>query len=234
MNVHRRRFNKCPWKNVVAVAMATVTAGIWIPFAANVDPGGQDDEEEFDWASPAPAVGAHDIVPTAATGKVVDLTKPPKTVPTTKPVVAPVKKTPKPTPTHTQPTPKQTVTPPPVATTRASRIIAFLRAQLGDRYVYGGTGPNAWDCSGLSQHALGLAGVDLPRTSEAQSLRGVRVSMNELRVGDLLFWGIGPGLAYHVTVYIGNGMFIGAQNPSTGVVERSLAYDPPDFARRVL
>lgn len=229
MNVHRRRFNKCPWKNVIAVAMATLTAGVWIPFAPTVS-SNNDDDEDFDFISPAPPIGSHDVVK----GKPVDLTKHPKPKPVVTPPAPKPVKTPTPTPTHAQPTPKQTVTPPPVATTAASKIIAFLRAQLGDRYVYGGNGPNSWDCSGLSQHALSLAGVDLPRTSEAQSLRGVRVSMNELRVGDLLFWGIGPGLAYHVTVYIGNGMFIGAQNPSTGVVERSLAYDPPDFARRVL
>jgi len=204
-----------------------VTAGTWVPFFYTSGGAGHEtDEEEFDFVADPPTVGHHDVVPPSAANKVVDLTKKPKPKTTAKAAQSP--------PTHSKPTPKKTVTPTPVPTTTSSKITAFLRAQLGDRYVYGGNGPDSWDCSGLSLAALARVGVDLPRTSEAQSLRGYAVSMSQLRVGDLLFWGLGPGLAYHVTVYIGDGKFIGAQNPSTGVVERSLSYDPPDFARRVL
>lgn len=226
------RLHACPWRNAVAWVALVVTAGTWVPFFYTAGGAGHDpDEEDFDYAQPGPPVGAHDVVPTAAGGKVVDLTKHPK-----KPVSPPTGPTPTPPskPTTHKPPKTQHVDPPPVATTQASIIKAFLRAQVGEDYAWGANGPDDWDCSGLSLAALARVGVDLPRTSELQSTRGYRVSMNNLKVGDLLFWGLGPGLAYHVTVYIGDGKFIGAQNPSVGVVERSLSYDPPDFARRVL
>ena len=76
-------------------------------------------------------------------------------------------------------------------------------------------------------------GVDLPRVSQAQSTAGTQVSLSNLQPGDILYWG-GAGSAYHVGVYVGGGQFVGAQNPSTGVVLRSLDYDPPSGAVRVL
>jgi cell wall-associated NlpC family hydrolase len=227
----------CTWKRYIAILVASVTAGAWIPFVTGT--GGvvetreeQDDEAVF---VVPPLLHETHVAPTwpsQSSGK-VDLTKPPtKTVakPTPKP-----KPSPSSSPTHAQPTPKQTVHPAPVPTKPTSALVAFLRAQLGDRYVYGGNGPDAWDCSGLTRAAyLRAYGMILPRTSEAQSLKGHQVSLSELRVGDLVFWGVGPGLAYHVGVYIGNGKYIAAQNPSVGVVERTLSYSPPDFARRIL
>jgi cell wall-associated NlpC family hydrolase len=119
------------------------------------------------------------------------------------------------------------------ATGSAAAVIAFVRAQVGDAYVSGGTGPNSWDCSGLVQAAFRQVGVDLPRVSQDQSTAGTQVSLDNLQPGDILYWG-GAGSAYHVAVYVGGGMFVGAQNPSTGVVEKPLSYDPPSGAVRVL
>jgi cell wall-associated NlpC family hydrolase len=119
------------------------------------------------------------------------------------------------------------------ATGSAAAVIAFARAQVGDAYVSGGTGPNSWDCSGLMQAAFKQVGIDLPRVSQAQSTAGTQVSLSNLQPGDILYWG-SAGSAYHVAVYVGDGMFVGAQNPSTGVVERPLSYDPPTGAVRVL
>lgn len=119
------------------------------------------------------------------------------------------------------------------ATGSAASVISFVRAQVGDAYVSGGTGPNSWDCSGLVQAAFRSVGVDLPRVSQAQSTAGTQVSLSNLQPGDILYWG-GAGSAYHVGVYVGGGQFVGAQNPSTGVVLRSLDYDPPSGAVRVL
>ncbi|MET8419027.1 C40 family peptidase [Streptomyces sp. NPDC005134] len=119
------------------------------------------------------------------------------------------------------------------ATGSASSVISFVKAQVGDAYVSGGTGPNSWDCSGLVQAAFRSVGVDLPRVSQAQSTAGTQVSLSNLQPGDILYWG-GAGSAYHVGVYVGGGQFVGAQNPSTGVVLRSLDYDPPSGAVRVL
>lgn len=111
-------------------------------------------------------------------------------------------------------------------------MIGFLKAQVGKSYVMGASGPSSYDCSGLTQAAFKQLGVDLPRTSQAQSTEGTPVSMDSLQEGDLLYWG-GAGSAYHVGVYVGGGKFIGAQNSSTGVVEKSLDYDPPSGAVRL-
>ncbi|GAA3848527.1 C40 family peptidase [Streptomyces sedi] len=116
----------------------------------------------------------------------------------------------------------------------AGAVLDFVRAQIGDGYVMGGTGPDSWDCSGLMQAAFGQAGVSLPRVSGAQATAGTQVSLDALQPGDILWWGSSASSAYHVAVYTGNGTFIGAQNPSTGVVERDLGYDSPAGAVRVL
>ncbi|MFI8371385.1 C40 family peptidase [Streptomyces sp. NPDC085466] len=115
----------------------------------------------------------------------------------------------------------------------ASSIVAFARAQVGDAYVTGGTGPNSWDCSGLVQAAYAAAGIDLPRISYQQSSMGTSVSLGNLQPGDILYWGSRSG-SYHVAIYVGGGKYVGAQNSSTGVVERSLDWDPPSGAVRVL
>ncbi|MEU1348775.1 C40 family peptidase [Streptomyces sp. NPDC005775] len=119
------------------------------------------------------------------------------------------------------------------ATGSAASVVAFAQAQVGDAYVSGGTGPNSWDCSGLVQAAFRSVGVDLPRVSQSQSTAGTQVSLSNLQPGDILYWG-GAGSAYHVGIYVGGGQFVGAQNSSTGVVQKSLDYDPPSGAVRVL
>ncbi|MFH9729342.1 C40 family peptidase [Streptomyces sp. NPDC017260] len=119
------------------------------------------------------------------------------------------------------------------ATGSAAAVVSFVQSQVGDAYVSGGTGPNSWDCSGLVQAAFKSVGVDLPRVSQAQSTAGTQVGLGNLQPGDILYWG-GAGSAYHVGVYVGDGMFVGAQNSSTGVVKASLDYDPPSGAVRVL
>ena len=112
-------------------------------------------------------------------------------------------------------------------------VISFLKAQLGDAYVLGATGPNAWDCSSLVQAAFKQVGVDLPRVSQDQSMAGTDVSLSNLQVGDILYWG-GKGSAYHVGVYIGDGQYLDAANPSKGVVIQDLSGYPASGAVRVL
>ncbi|MFD9723970.1 C40 family peptidase [Streptomyces sp. NPDC059072] len=124
-----------------------------------------------------------------------------------------------------------TVTAP--ATGSAAAIVNFARAQVGKAYVSGGTGPSSYDCSGLVQAAYRQAGITLPRMSQDQSARGTSVSLSALQPGDVLYWG-SRGSAYHVAIYVGGGKFVGAQNPSTGIVERSLSYDRPTGAVRIL
>ncbi|MFJ2114547.1 C40 family peptidase [Streptomyces sp. NPDC087850] len=119
------------------------------------------------------------------------------------------------------------------ATGSAASVVAFVQSHIGDAYIMGSTGPNAWDCSGLVQAAYSQIGIDLPRVSQDQSTAGTQVSLSNLQPGDILYWG-GAGSAYHTAIYIGDGQFVGAQNPSKGVVQASLDYDPPSGAVRVL
>ncbi len=96
---------------------------------------------------------------------------------------------------------------------KAAKAIAFARAQLGKPYVWGATGPNSYDCSGLTQAAWAAAGVTLPRTTWDQVNVGQRVAISNLQPGDLVFY---YSDISHVAMYIGNGMMI--QAPHTGAV----------------
>ena len=83
--------------------------------------------------------------------------------------------------------------------------------QIGDAYVYGAAGPDAWDCSGLTMAAWGAAGVGLPHSSSAQFSSAPQVSTSALQPGDLVFY-YSP--ISHVAIYIGNGKIVHAANPS--------------------
>ncbi|MGP3967183.1 C40 family peptidase [Streptomyces sp. 6N223] len=122
---------------------------------------------------------------------------------------------------------------PTAAGTGASGVVGYVLGQLGDGYALGSTGPDAWDCSSLVQSAFASVGVSLPRTAAEQSVAGTQISLDAIQPGDILYWG-GAGSAYHVAIYTGDGAYIGAQNSSTGVVERTLDWDPPSGAVRVM
>ncbi|MEU1407415.1 NlpC/P60 family protein [Streptomyces sp. NPDC005728] len=97
---------------------------------------------------------------------------------------------------------------------RAAAAVAYAYQKLGSPYVWGATGPNAFDCSGLAQAAYRSAGISLPRTTYAQINAGRRVSRSELQPGDLVFFYSGIS---HVGIYVGNGQMIHAPNPSAPV-----------------
>ncbi|MBD0736278.1 hypothetical protein BGM09_24480 [Streptomyces sp. CBMA29] len=122
---------------------------------------------------------------------------------------------------------------PSTATGSAAKLISFLKSQIGKPYVYGAAGPDSYDCSGLTQVAYATVGVDLPRTSQEQSNVGTPVSVSSVQAGDIIFWG-GQGSAYHVGVYIGDGQYLDAANPSTPVAIHQMADYMPDWAVRVL
>ncbi len=94
---------------------------------------------------------------------------------------------------------------------RAGTAVRYAKAQIGDRYKYGGNGPNVWDCSGLARASWRKAGVHLPRVTYSM-YRAVKkkVSWSHLRAGDLVFF-YKKG---HVGVYAGKGYMIHA--PSSG------------------
>ncbi|MFG2678485.1 NlpC/P60 family protein [Streptomyces sp. NPDC048392] len=97
---------------------------------------------------------------------------------------------------------------------RAAAAVAYAYQKLGSPYVWGATGPNAFDCSGLTQAAYRAAGVSLPRTTYAQIDAGRRVPRSGLLPGDLVFFYSGIS---HVGIYVGNGQMIHAPNPSAPV-----------------
>jgi len=99
------------------------------------------------------------------------------------------------------------------ASGRAAAAVRFAYAQLGKPYVYGASGPNSYDCSGLTMRAWGAAGVSLPHNAAAQQADTRPVSYGDLQPGDLVFFG---SPAYHVGIYIGGGRMIAA--PHTGDV----------------
>ena len=96
----------------------------------------------------------------------------------------------------------------------AGAAVDFAMAQVGEAYVYGAAGPDAWDCSGLTMMAWAQAGVSLPHSSSAQYSSGPHIAASDLQPGDLVFY-YQP--ISHVGMYIGNGMIVNAENPSAGV-----------------
>ncbi|MCX2184415.1 C40 family peptidase [Streptomyces sp. SKN60] len=132
------------------------------------------------------------------------------------------------TPTPTAPTPDPTpTTPPPTGdssyATKAAEALAFARAQIGKPYVWGATGPESYDCSGLTQAAWRAAGVDLPRTTWDQVKVGTRIATADLLPGDLVFF---YDDISHVGIYIGGGKMIHAPKPGAYVREESIYYMP--------
>jgi cell wall-associated NlpC family hydrolase len=105
------------------------------------------------------------------------------------------------------------------ASGNAGAAVGYAMAQVGDAYVYGASGPSAFDCSGLTSMAWAAAGVSLPHSSSAQYSSGPHVSASDLQPGDLVFY-YSP--ISHVGMYIGNGMIVHAANPGSGVTTAPL------------
>ncbi|MBU3172629.1 C40 family peptidase [Clostridium estertheticum] len=97
----------------------------------------------------------------------------------------------------------------------SSALISYASQFLGVNYVWGGTSPSGFDCSGFTQYVFAHFGVDIPRVSEDQQNVGTLVSRENLQPGDLVFFG---SPAHHVGIYVGNGNMINA--PHTGAVLR--------------
>ena len=103
----------------------------------------------------------------------------------------------------------------------AQAALVFAQTQLGKPYVWGATGPDSYDCSGLTGAAYAAAGLTLPRTSREQWYAGPHVDLGQLEPGDLLFWATDvndPSTIHHVALYAGNGLMVAA--PHTGDVVR--------------
>jgi peptidoglycan DL-endopeptidase CwlO len=99
----------------------------------------------------------------------------------------------------------------------AAAAIAAAHSRIGVPYVWGATGPNQFDCSGLTQWSYAHAGINLPRTAAQQWNSGPHPALSNLEPGDLLFWALdtkNPATIHHVAIYIGDGLMIAA--PHTG------------------
>jgi cell wall-associated NlpC family hydrolase len=103
--------------------------------------------------------------------------------------------------------------------TQAGKAVAFAYAQLGKPYVWGATGPDSYDCSGLVQAAWAAAGVAIPRDTYSQVAALPAVPLSDLQLGDLVFFD-GDG---HVAMYVGGGMLIDAPQPGLNVELISLS-----------
>ena len=105
-----------------------------------------------------------------------------------------------------------------LSASQRNAIVSAAWSKVGCSYVYGATGPNAYDCSDFVQYCYAQAGISLPRTTYAQGACGTTTSNPQ--AGDIVCWG------GHVGIYIGGGMMIDAGNPSVGVSYRSVYGSP--------
>ncbi|AVH97874.1 NlpC/P60 family protein [Streptomyces cinereoruber] len=108
---------------------------------------------------------------------------------------------------------------------RVAAAVAAARGAVGRPYVWGATGPSAFDCSGLMVWSYRQAGISLPRTSAAQRHAGRRVPLSQARPGDLVTY---RSDASHVAIYVGNGQVIHAPYPGARV-----RYDPVNMMSHV-
>jgi cell wall-associated NlpC family hydrolase len=132
------------------------------------------------------------------------------------------------TATAAEPTPAATSAPAP--TPAAQAAIDDARAQVGKAYAYGGNGPDAYDCSGLTVHAYRAAGIELPRRSADQATVGTPVARADLQPGDLVFY-YEP--ISHVGIYVGDNQIVHAGTEATGVTYESVDMSGYNTARRI-
>jgi cell wall-associated NlpC family hydrolase len=95
-----------------------------------------------------------------------------------------------------------------------SEIVLRAISLLGAPYQWGGSGPKAFDCSGLVHFIYNELGIEVPRTAEAQYKAATRIDIDEIEPGDLLFFKIHGKRVSHVAIYAGAGRFVHA--PQTG------------------
>lgn len=113
-------------------------------------------------------------------------------------------------------------------------LIQYAKQFLGNPYVYGGTSlTNGTDCSGFTMRVFAQFGYTLNRSSAAQSNNGFKISLSEIKPGDLLFYSYGGSIG-HVALYIGNGQIIHASTEKTGIIISNAFYSTPTCAVRII
>lgn len=115
-----------------------------------------------------------------------------------------------------------------------AKIVNEAKKYLGVPYVWGGTTPSGFDCSGFVQYVFKHAlNINLPRVTTQQETCGTEVSLNALQPGDLVFYG-SRGATYHVAIYIGDGLIIHSPQPGQKICIVQMKYFMPQFARRII
>lgn len=104
----------------------------------------------------------------------------------------------------------------------SSSIVSRALSLQGSPYSYGGTGSGGYDCSGFTKSVYASFGVSIPRTSYDQFASGTSVGKSDLQPGDLVFFSTYSSGASHVGIYTGNGRFVHASTPGTGVITSSM------------
>lgn len=121
----------------------------------------------------------------------------------------------------------------PAASTKGAEVVEYAKQFLGTPYVYGGSSPSGFDCSGFTQYVYKHFGVTINRVAADQAKNGVWVAKENLQPGDLVFFAK-PGRAiHHVGIYVGNGNYI--HSPQTGDVVKIAPMTRSDYytARRI-
>lgn len=121
-------------------------------------------------------------------------------------------------------TPKKSAPSSSSSTSKGQKAAAFAKAQIGDKYLWGGNGPNRWDCSGLTSGAWRSVGVSIPRTADAQWKKLPRVSLKNLKPGDLIAFGYKSSYADHIGIYVGNGYLVDTASKYGGGVGMGKLY----------
>ena len=106
---------------------------------------------------------------------------------------------------------------------KGEEVVDYAKTLLGKDYVYGGVGPNSFDCSGFTQYVYKKFGINLSHSASAQANIGTTVSKSDLQLGDMVFFSQGGSSIGHVGIFVGNNSFIHAANPQKGVIITSLA-----------
>lgn len=162
-------------------------------------------------------------------------TPPPTTPPPTNPTPSnPTPPPATPTPPPPAPTPPPTTPPPPPPTDRyglgtgsargsagqGQAAVAWALQQVGKPYGWGASGPDSFDCSGLTSQAWRAAGLSLTRTSRSQFIEVRKIAYGDMRPGDLIFYGSNtadPQSIHHVAMYVGGGQMVEAPRPGVSV-----------------
>lgn len=114
-------------------------------------------------------------------------------------------------------------TPPPYDNTLGQSVVAAAKAALGKSYALGGTGPDAFDTSGLVNYCFAACDIDAPRTIDSQFAHGTEVPKEFLQPGDVVFFSLEtPDAAEYVGIYTGNDNFIAVSSSRNTVEERTM------------